>query len=69
MPLEEYAAQDFIQKHQMFKYIAEICMAKSDKEYVGLSPVVAKTASAKTSYLYYSKRDLNLPQASGNHQT
>lgn len=51
MPLEEYAAQDFIQKHQMFKYIAEICMAKSDKEYVGLSPVVAKTGSAKTSYL------------------
>lgn len=53
MGIEEYAAQPFVQKREMFKKIAQICFAKRDNEYTGFSAVPTTTGfSAKNAYLY-----------------
>jgi hypothetical protein len=54
MPVEDYAAQPFIRKHEQFNYIAKICLAKLDKDYAGFSRISAATASGKTISLYSS---------------
>ncbi|XP_008229930.1 PREDICTED: nudix hydrolase 2 isoform X1 [Prunus mume] len=68
MPVEEYAAQPFIRKNKMFDYVAEICLAKSDKDYAGFFPMRTTTSSGKRSYLYYNNRDMANIQATGDHQ-
>eukprot|EP00268_Persea_americana_P035811 TRINITY_DN35313_c0_g1_i1.p1 TRINITY_DN35313_c0_g1~~TRINITY_DN35313_c0_g1_i1.p1 ORF type:complete len:358 (-),score=87.79 TRINITY_DN35313_c0_g1_i1:123-1196(-) len=68
MPVEEYAAQPFIRKNKMFDYVAEICLAKSDKDYAGFSPMLTTTSSGKGSYLYHNNRDMANIQATGDHQ-
>ncbi|XP_059433923.1 nudix hydrolase 2-like [Corylus avellana] len=60
MPFEEYAAQPFIREHELFNYVAKICLAKSDKGYAGFSPVSAATSSGKTSCLYCNNPDIHL---------
>ncbi|XP_055807757.1 nudix hydrolase 2-like [Solanum dulcamara] len=57
MPLEEYAAQPFVKKHEMFNKIAEICLAKKDNKYNGFSKVLMTSAfSAKSNYLYFQPK-------------
>ncbi|PQQ20739.1 nudix hydrolase 2 isoform X1 [Prunus yedoensis var. nudiflora] len=68
MPVEEYAAQPFVRQNKMFDYVAEICLAKSDKDYAGFSPMRTTTSSGKRSYLYYNKREMDNIQATGDHQ-
>ncbi|VAI90428.1 unnamed protein product [Triticum turgidum subsp. durum] len=64
MPVEEFAAQPFVQKHELVKYILEVGLAKSDKEYAGFSPISIKSAfSPKQSLFYMNRRDLE--KASG----
>lgn len=59
MPLEEYAAQPFIQKHELFNNIAKACLEKKKDNYTGFSAVHATTGfSSKKSYLYINKKDL-----------
>ncbi|KAA8537268.1 hypothetical protein F0562_027045 [Nyssa sinensis] len=61
MPFEEYAAQPFVQRHELLKYIVDICLAKKEREYSGFSPVPTTTSFSDTrSYLYLNKRDLNI---------
>ncbi|XP_043692608.1 nudix hydrolase 2-like isoform X3 [Telopea speciosissima] len=61
MPIEEYAAQPFVQKHQMVKYIIDICIAKIEKGYTGFSPVLTESAFLEKPFdLYLNIRDLNL---------
>ncbi|KAH0669909.1 hypothetical protein KY285_024052 [Solanum tuberosum] len=56
MAIEEYAAQPFIKKHEMFNKMAEICLAKKDNKYNGFSKVLMTSAfSNKRTYLYYSQ--------------
>ncbi|KAK2986459.1 hypothetical protein RJ640_011897 [Escallonia rubra] len=64
MPIEEYAAQPFVQKHSGFSYIARICLAKKDNRYTGISAVPTSGGfSAKTSFLYFNDtKDLKLKQ-------
>ncbi|XP_019198486.1 PREDICTED: nudix hydrolase 2-like [Ipomoea nil] len=53
MGIDEYAAQPFVQKRDLFKNIAQICLAKKDKKYTGFSAVPTTTGfSAKNTYLY-----------------
>ncbi|XP_031092562.1 nudix hydrolase 2-like [Ipomoea triloba] len=53
MSIDEYAAQPFVQKREMFKNIAQICLAKRDNEYTGFSAIPTTTGfSAKNAYLY-----------------
>lgn len=60
MPFEEYAAQPFVQEHQPFKYILDVCLAKRDGEYSGFSPVATTSKfSDHKGYLYFNSRDLN----------
>ncbi|PWZ06743.1 Nudix hydrolase 2, partial [Zea mays] len=64
MPVEEFAAQPFVQKHELVKYILEVGLAKVDKEYAGFSPISIKSAfTDKLSLFYMNRRDLD--RASG----
>ncbi|KAF5727907.1 nudix hydrolase 10-like isoform X1 [Tripterygium wilfordii] len=38
MPFEEYAAQPFTQAHELYKYIADLCIEKMDRAYAGFTP-------------------------------
>ncbi|MED6171687.1 nudix (nucleoside diphosphate linked moiety X)-type motif 2 [Stylosanthes scabra] len=53
MPFEEYSAQPFVQKHDLLKYISDICSAKIDGRYSGYSAVSTSSSfSDKKYYLY-----------------
>lgn len=55
MHMEEYAAQPFVKKHEMFNKIAEICLAKKKNKYNGFSKELMTSAfSAKKNYLYFN---------------
>nr|KJB42705.1 hypothetical protein B456_007G165700 [Gossypium raimondii]KJB42706.1 hypothetical protein B456_007G165700 [Gossypium raimondii] len=58
IPVEEYAEQPFMKKHDSFSSVAKVCLTKSEKEYAGFSPIPRTTASGKTSYLYFNTKDL-----------
>ncbi|XP_015163376.1 nudix hydrolase 10-like [Solanum tuberosum] len=56
MAIEEYAAQPYIKKHEIFNKIAEICLAKKENKYNGFSKVLMTSAfSTKRTYLYYNQ--------------
>ncbi|KAJ6326998.1 hypothetical protein OIU78_013981 [Salix suchowensis] len=56
MPIEEYIAQPYNQKHESFKNIAKICLSKSKRNYTGFSAVpMASSSGKKTSYSYFNK--------------
>lgn len=60
MPIKEYAAQPYIQKHDLLKYIVEIGLAKLERGYGGFSPVrITSAFSDQQSYFYMNNRDLN----------
>lgn len=62
MPIEEYATQPFVLKHEQFNYVAKICCAKKDNGYTGFSAVPTKTVSSgKKSYLYFNNQDSEQP--------
>lgn len=62
MPFEEYAAQPFVQKHGFFKYINDLCLAKTEGNYVGLTPVPIRSFfDSHFSYLYLNQEDLDQP--------
>uniref|UniRef100_A0A6N2MCB0 Nudix hydrolase domain-containing protein n=1 Tax=Salix viminalis TaxID=40686 RepID=A0A6N2MCB0_SALVM len=54
MPIEDYVNQPYNKKHQLFKYVAEICKTKAKMDYVGFSAVPAASASDKAAYLYFN---------------
>nr|GMC49397.1 nudix hydrolase 2-like isoform X1 [Ipomoea batatas] len=57
IPYEEYASQPFIQKHELLKYIANICSAKIQGNNSGFSAVSSVTSfSQKKSSLYLNKK-------------
>ncbi|KAH7533509.1 hypothetical protein FEM48_Zijuj04G0138500 [Ziziphus jujuba var. spinosa] len=68
MPVEEYAAQAFVQKHEMFNLIAKVCLAKLDADYVGFSAVPTTTGSGKRSYLYCNNHYMGYKTSSSNNQ-
>lgn len=60
MPFQEYAAQPFVQKNQLVKDIADVCLAKKDGQYAGFTPVPTETSfSAKKTFLYLNKQGHN----------
>ncbi|WVZ79307.1 hypothetical protein U9M48_026903 [Paspalum notatum var. saurae] len=60
MPVEEFAAQPFLQKYELVKYILEVGLTKVDKEYAGFSPITIKSAfTDKLSSFYMNRRDLD----------
>ena len=60
MPLEEYAAQPFVQNNESFNLVSKICLAKENDRYTGFSPLPTITAfSAKEIYLYFNHQNLS----------
>ncbi|MED6205339.1 nudix (nucleoside diphosphate linked moiety X)-type motif 2, variant 3 [Stylosanthes scabra] len=68
MPIEEYAAQPFVQENDLFRFIAEICLSKLDGKYTGFSNLLTTTSSGKKTYLYLNGRDANNLVASKSQQ-
>ncbi|XP_058112488.1 nudix hydrolase 2-like isoform X2 [Magnolia sinica] len=70
MPFEEYSAQPIVQKYELLKNIADICLVKASKKgYAGFLPVSVKSGfpgQQSHSYLYLNSRDLNHLSSSGN---
>ncbi|KAJ1427112.1 NUDIX hydrolase domain [Sesbania bispinosa] len=53
MPFDEYAAQPFMEKHEVLKYISDIYLTKIDGQYSGFTPVPTSNFTNQTSsYLY-----------------
>ncbi|XP_042479326.1 nudix hydrolase 2-like isoform X3 [Macadamia integrifolia] len=68
MPIEDYAAQPFVQKYELAKYLSATCIAKIDKGYAGFSPVLTtSTFPEKPFDLYLNNHDLNQPRCSRDH--
>ncbi|XP_028752915.1 nudix hydrolase 10-like [Neltuma alba] len=60
MPFEEYAAQPFNQKHEPFKYISELCLAKIQSNYGGFSArPISSYFNEQLSFLYLNSHDLH----------
>ncbi|XP_037493874.1 nudix hydrolase 7-like [Jatropha curcas] len=59
MPIKDYVDQPYNQEHQLFKYVAEICRTKLERDYVGFSATPMVTASGKKVYLYFNGRDFS----------
>ncbi|XP_025667726.1 nudix hydrolase 2 isoform X3 [Arachis hypogaea] len=68
MPIEEYAAQSFVQEHDLFRFIAEICLSKLDGKYTGFSNLLTTTSSGKNTYLYFNGHDASNLVDSKNQQ-
>ncbi|KAK4846802.1 hypothetical protein QYF36_022085 [Acer negundo] len=66
MRAEDYAAQPFNQKNEIFKNMARICLTKSEKDYTGFSTMSSTTSSGKRTYMYFNNRDFE-PSASINN--
>ncbi|KAI3711207.1 hypothetical protein L2E82_41120 [Cichorium intybus] len=61
MTFEEYAAQPFVKKYDLPKYVAQICYAKRQNHYSGFSPVsTIPTFSKQQTNLYFNTNDLNV---------
>ncbi|XP_073048037.1 nudix hydrolase 2-like isoform X2 [Primulina eburnea] len=64
MSYEEYTAQPFVQKHELLRYIADICRQKKEKGdegYSGFSPVPTTTGfSDSKGCLYLNRYDLKI---------
>ena len=62
MPFKEYAAQPFTQKHEPFKYLNELCLAKLEKHYIGFSPrPLSSYFKEHLDYLYLNTQHLYKP--------
>ncbi|XP_015958967.1 nudix hydrolase 2 isoform X1 [Arachis duranensis] len=53
MPFEEYSAQPFVQKHDLLKYISDVCSAKIDGRYAGYSAVSTSSSFSDQKYYLY----------------
>ncbi|KAB5527746.1 hypothetical protein DKX38_021593 [Salix brachista] len=67
MPIEDYVNQPYNKKHQLFKYVAEICKTKAKMDYVGLSAVPVASASNKAAYLYFNNTYFHQDSAKKSH--
>ncbi|KAK7331149.1 hypothetical protein VNO77_25366 [Canavalia gladiata] len=64
MSFEEYAAQPFIQKSELLKYINDVCLAKTDGTSSGFCPVsTSSNFSDQKSYLYLNVGTLKKPNS------
>ncbi|KAL1191854.1 Nudix hydrolase 6 [Cardamine amara subsp. amara] len=64
MPIEEYVNQPWNQTKELFRFMANICLKRSqDMEYVGFSKVVTTTSRGKESYMYCNTDHANLLNA------
>lgn len=56
MPIADYVAQPFAEKHSVFKYAADICMAKLENGYTGFTPrPTTSFLNDHISYLYVNE--------------
>ena len=44
MPFEEYAAQSFVQRYELLRYMVKICKARMDGNYSGFPGVPIKAS-------------------------
>lgn len=67
MPIEEFALQPFVKKHELLKYIVDISLAKISTGYTGFSPVSISSAfTDRLSCIYVNSGDLNRNDRDGS---
>lgn len=67
MPIEEFASQPFVNKHELLKYIVDISMAKIGRGYTGFSPArISSAFTDRLSYIYVNSGDLNQNDRDGS---
>lgn len=67
MPIEEYAADPLVQKHEFAKYILDVGIAKTENRYAGFSPTCLSSNFADVqSFLYLNTRDLEQKSSNEN---
>lgn len=60
MPIEEFASQPIVHKHELLKYIVEVGLARFEKGYSGFSPLsITSVFSNRQSSLYLNTEYLN----------
>ncbi|KAK7316539.1 hypothetical protein RJT34_00087 [Clitoria ternatea] len=57
MPVEDYVAQPFVRKNELFNFLNKISLSKYDGKYSGFSNLLASSSSSKKSYLYFNNKD------------
>ncbi|CAN6812173.1 unnamed protein product [Brassica oleracea] len=64
MPIEEYVNQPINQTKEMFRFMSNICLKRSQEKenYTGFSTVMTKNSAGKESYLYCSVDHCRPPQ-------
>ncbi|KAG2294101.1 hypothetical protein Bca52824_040770 [Brassica carinata] len=64
MPIEEYVNQPINQTKEMFRFMSNICLKRSQEKenYAGFSTVLTKNSAGKESYLYCSVDHCRPPQ-------
>lgn len=61
MPIEEYVNQPWNQEKELFRFMANICLKRSQEmEYMGFSTVRTTTSTGRESYLYCNTDHANL---------
>ncbi|KAL8033403.1 hypothetical protein ABFX02_13G156900 [Erythranthe guttata] len=61
MPIAEYEAQPFAQKHYIYKYAAHLCLAKVEGVCTGFVPLpITSSFNDETSYFYVNNKDISL---------
>ncbi|EOA33072.1 hypothetical protein CARUB_v10016409mg, partial [Capsella rubella] len=64
MPIEEYVNQPWNQNKEFFKFLANICLKRSQEmEYMGFSTVRTTTSTGRESYIYCNTDQPNLLNA------
>ncbi|KAG0450325.1 hypothetical protein HPP92_026851 [Vanilla planifolia] len=64
MPIEKYAAEPLVQRHEFSKHVLAVGLAKLGNTYAGFSPVCVQSSFVdQQSYIYLNGRDLEHPQA------
>ncbi|XP_010538454.1 PREDICTED: nudix hydrolase 2 [Tarenaya hassleriana] len=61
MPWDEYVNQPLVQSHELWRYIVQICHAKTNKDYTGFTPVPVSVPD-QPSLLYLNPHHLHPPQ-------
>ncbi|KAF3329492.1 nudix hydrolase 2-like protein [Carex littledalei] len=67
MPIEEFASQPFVKKHELLKYMVDISLAKIGMGYTGFSPVnISSAFTDRLSYIYVNSGALNRNDRDGS---
>jgi hypothetical protein len=67
MSIEDYVAQPFLQKNELFDFLTKVGLSKLEGKYSGFSTLLTSTSSCQ-SHVYINKNDSAHLLTSKHHQ-